>query len=388
MKKFFLLTILITLLYSNSNSQPYPYTLPIMINNGGSAATNVQVLIRLDTETFITANLMKADGGDIRFYDSPGLTTQLDYYLEGYIDTDSTKLWVLLPSLPAGVTNIYCNFGNMAANSTSTLSIFDGPHSAIDSLSGGNVNTSSGIWNSSRGFRFASTQDILITDFGKNEPNGTTRFVTLWHYNSQQIVLQNQVSGGIGVWSYDSLDQSFWIQQGVQYIISLFQGTNEGYYWQSSSQVGSHITYFDMRYCNSCTQNTFPTTVLSNLQYGYPDFLYYTRTAISPAPVVTIGSLTGITNGNTIPDKYELYQNYPNPFNPTTTIRYDIPEENHVKITVYDMLGREVSQLVNEIKTAGSYEIIWNGINQSSGIYFYKIEAGDFTKQVKMILVK
>lgn len=388
MKNFFLLAIIVMSFYGSAISQPYPYTLPVMINNGGSAATNVQVLVRIDTETYITANLMKADGGDIRFFDSPGLTTQLNYYLEGYIDTDSTKLWVLIPSLPSGVTNIYCNFGNLSATSTSTLSIFGGPHSAIDTLSGGNINTSSGIWNSVRGFRFAPTQDLLVTDFGKNEPNGTTRYVTLWNFNSQQIVRQSQVSGGIGVWSYDSLNQAFWIQQGVQHIITLFQGSNEGYYWKSSSQVGPHITYLDMRFCNTCTQNTFPTSVLSGLQYGYPDFLYYIRNAISPAPVVTVGSLTGITNGSTIPDRYELYQNYPNPFNPTTTIRYDIPVESFVKLTVFDALGREVSQPVNEYKEAGTYDITWNASKLTSGIYFYRIEAGDFSKQIKMVLIK
>ena len=92
--------------------------------------------------------------------------------------------------------------------------------------------------------------------------------------------------------------------------------------------------------------------------------------------------------GNNIPDKFELNQNYPNPFNPTTNIRFNIPSNEMVKLTVYDILGREVSVLVNEFKNAGSYQVDFNASAFTSGIYFYKIEAGNFTDIKKMILVK
>jgi len=386
MKKFFLLTFALFLISATAYSQPYPYTLPITITNGGSAATDVQVLIRINTATYIGATLMKADGGDIRFYDSPGLTTQLSFYIEGYLNTDSTKLWVMMPSLPAGNTTIYCNFGNPAATSASSLSIFNGPHSSIDSITGGNTTV---LGNASRGFRFSPTQDLLVTDFGKYEPNGAQRYITLWDFNAQQIIKQSQVSGAPAVWAYEPLNQALWVQTGVMYILSIFIPAGGSYYWQSSSQIGQHLTYFDMRYCNSCTENTFPTISLASLQYGYPDFLYYLRNTISPVPTYSVGVLTGISNGNSsVPDEFALTQNYPNPFNPVTKIKYDIPEGTSVKLTVYDMLGREVTQLVNEYKNAGSYEAVWNGFNQTSGIYFYRIEAGTFTKEMKMILVK
>ncbi len=75
---------------------------------------------------------------------------------------------------------------------------------------------------------------------------------------------------------------------------------------------------------------------------------------------------------------YYLSQNYPNPFNPTTKIKYQLPELSKVKLTVYDVLGREVKTLVNEEKPAGSYEVEFDGTNLPSGIYFYRIEAGKF----------
>lgn len=99
------------------------------------------------------------------------------------------------------------------------------------------------------------------------------------------------------------------------------------------------------------------------------------------------GAPIGI-NENNIPLKYDLLQNYPNPFNPLTQIRYDIPSQMFVSLKVFDVLGREVSVLVNEIRQPGSYLVDFDGTNLSSGIYFYKIEAGEFTSIKKMMLIK
>ncbi len=89
-----------------------------------------------------------------------------------------------------------------------------------------------------------------------------------------------------------------------------------------------------------------------------------------------------------IPEKYELFQNYPNPFNPTTTITYSLPKNSFVTLTIYDLLGREVATLVNEEKHSGTYKVTWNAQNKPSGIYFYKITAGGYSKINKMILLK
>jgi|ETNmetMinimDraft_8_1059916.scaffolds.fasta_scaffold00612_4 hypothetical protein len=94
-----------------------------------------------------------------------------------------------------------------------------------------------------------------------------------------------------------------------------------------------------------------------------------------------------------IPDVFALHQNYPNPFNPVTNIRYDIPENSHVKMVVYDILGRQVRTLVNRDHDPGFYDVLWDGRNDrgeqiSSGVYFYQINAGTFHKNAKMIVVK
>ncbi|NWF89618.1 MAG: T9SS type A sorting domain-containing protein [Ignavibacteriaceae bacterium] len=84
----------------------------------------------------------------------------------------------------------------------------------------------------------------------------------------------------------------------------------------------------------------------------------------------------------------ELFQNYPNPYNPTTKISYQLSVDVPVTLQVYDLLGREVATLVNEEKQTGNYEVQFDASNLSSGVYLYKITMNDFTKTMKMMVVK
>ena len=99
-------------------------------------------------------------------------------------------------------------------------------------------------------------------------------------------------------------------------------------------------------------------------------------------------TVTGIENENVLPTEFILSQNYPNPFNPSTTINYEIPKSSLVTLKVYDVLGREVATLVNEEKQAGRYNVTFNASKYSSGVYFYRITAGDFSQIKKMVLLK
>jgi photosystem II stability/assembly factor-like uncharacterized protein len=93
-------------------------------------------------------------------------------------------------------------------------------------------------------------------------------------------------------------------------------------------------------------------------------------------------------NGNNVPTVYSLDQNYPNPFNPSTTIRFGLPKGEFVEMVLYDILGRKVATLVKEPKQAGVYEIKFDAQNLATGVYFYKLTAGDFTAVKKMLLIK
>lgn len=88
------------------------------------------------------------------------------------------------------------------------------------------------------------------------------------------------------------------------------------------------------------------------------------------------------------PDKFNLQQNYPNPFNPVTTINYELPENGFVKISIYDNTGREIKTLVNEHRDAGYYSVQFNGSEFASGVYFCKLQAGNYIASIKMIIVK
>jgi hypothetical protein len=102
-----------------------------------------------------------------------------------------------------------------------------------------------------------------------------------------------------------------------------------------------------------------------------------------------------LNNDNDVqsPSSFKLYSNYPNPFNPVTTLRYDLPEDGLVNITIYDMMGRVVKTLVNSSQIAGYKSIQWNATNDrnelvSAGLYLYTIQAGEFRQTRKMVLLK
>lgn len=107
----------------------------------------------------------------------------------------------------------------------------------------------------------------------------------------------------------------------------------------------------------------------------------------APNKGIKVKLATGIVNNET-PLKYYLSQNFPNPFNPVTKVNYGVIKSANVKITVFDMLGKEVATLVNEYQTAGNYFTTFDAAKYSSGIYYYKIEAGDFVEVKKMSLIK
>jgi len=102
----------------------------------------------------------------------------------------------------------------------------------------------------------------------------------------------------------------------------------------------------------------------------------------------SIGVTSTDNSENSLPSDYNLEQNYPNPFNPTTTIRYSIPKEGLVTLKVYNLIGEEVATLVNEINQPGNYDVTFDAAKLSSGVYFYRLQAGSFIEIKKFLLMK
>jgi hypothetical protein len=109
--------------------------------------------------------------------------------------------------------------------------------------------------------------------------------------------------------------------------------------------------------------------------------------------VITLSStVVGVKEENgsqsTIPNTFALYQNYPNPFNPTTAISYQLPAVSDVRLSVFDLLGREVATLVNEELSVGTHRATWDASTFPSGVYFYRLNAGSFSATKKLILMR
>jgi hypothetical protein len=131
---------------------------------------------------------------------------------------------------------------------------------------------------------------------------------------------------------------------------------------------------------------------LSQATYNYPAVSLWEYSQITHSYVwaeyTAAWQVSLVSNEPNTPIRYNLSQNYPNPFNPTTTINYTVPKNGFVTIKVYDILGNEVTTLVNEDKSVGNYSVQFNSSNLASGVYFYNMHAGNYVETKKLILMK
>ncbi|MBW7889126.1 MAG: T9SS type A sorting domain-containing protein [Bacteroidetes bacterium] len=147
-------------------------------------------------------------------------------------------------------------------------------------------------------------------------------------------------------------------------------------------------------YSNVVADTSFGYTILrtGNKIGSMTGLIYYAnnRYKLVPRTNADFSNVTGVSVAykNTAPKQYSLMQNYPNPFNPSTTIRYELPVSGFTTLTVYNILGQEVAQLVNEIQNTGAYNVTFDASNLSSGMYLYKLTVGDFVQVKKMMLLK
>jgi hypothetical protein len=133
------------------------------------------------------------------------------------------------------------------------------------------------------------------------------------------------------------------------------------------------------------------TGVKPGFRYADNDSCFAVYSLFGPFDVMAAYGCSGpvsVEDEEVVPDIYSLSQNYPNPFNPSTTIKYYVPQSSFVKIKVYNTIGQEIAELVNQELQIGNYEVTFDARNLPSGIYFYRIEAGNFVETKKMILMK
>ncbi|KAA0207473.1 MAG: T9SS type A sorting domain-containing protein [Ignavibacteria bacterium] len=271
--------------------------------------------------------------------------------------------------------------------------------------------------------KFDLLVDASIVKVATNRGTTVTFYVNGQSYNSQQeFVFVNGSNVTIKVpdavvqasnkykftqWSNGSTDTT--INFNVSTNLDLIAHYKRQYLLLMNSSIGN--TFGGNEYYDSNSQATFG--VLSRIVSGnglYSEFKgwigggsgsYSSPDSSGTDTVVTVTiknpivqtarwyTIVGISNvGDEIPEKYNLSQNYPNPFNPVTNIRFDIIKAGNVKLSVYDITGKEVSVLTNEVLKPGSYEVKFDASQLSSGVYYYKIEAGEFVSIKRMVLLK
>jgi hypothetical protein len=292
MRTFF--TSLLLLLTVAAFAQPagWHYAIPITVTNtSASPVSGYQLKLYVDTHTPIAATHMLPTGADIRF-DTSCVDTggHLNYWIDSGMNSTMTKIWVKIDTLaPSASRTIYMLYGNDTASAMSTISIFNGPLSSNDSLNGTGAN-SGGFLTCQRGVAFRPNEDVLVTQFGKNEPTGSTRYITLFDSSTQAIISQLQVSGAAATPSYSVLPTTLWLAKDTAYVLEIHGEAADGYYFYTTTQFNAHLTYETMLYYNGGDQNTFPNTSLPGYQYGFPDMLFYVRTYAASDPTYVLGS--------------------------------------------------------------------------------------------------
>jgi hypothetical protein len=151
-------------------------------------------------------------------------------------------------------------------------------------------------------------------------------------------------------------------------------------------QGGIYISYnYGMTW--QLFNNSLPSLNLVDIRKDpYSDTLYVASSDMGIYKV--FDKEVNVENEFEIPSAYKLFQNYPNPFNPSTIISYELPHRSNVILTVYDILGNTIATLVNDVKEAGKYEVVFQTENLSSGIYIYNLRSDNFIQSRKMILIK
>jgi len=208
----------------------------------------------------------------------------------------------------------------------------------------------------------------------------------IWQYNSDSPVYGSPAIGSNGniyigsengkILALNSIGELEWYLQTGGPVVSPPLVTNSGRIYIGSSD-GKLYGFVEPEYGLAKTQDIsgsqWPTFQGNNRRTGYH------------------GDVSlGITQNEMkmLPEIFYLSQNYPNPFNPVTTISYQLPKYAHVNLSIYDIAGRWVETIVFEYKAPGSYSVKWNAENVGSGLYFYQLEAGDYTETKKCLVLK
>jgi hypothetical protein len=300
-------------------------------------------------------------------------------------------------NLTSDLTELFMN-GQLQNAGRSTYS-YDGQGNLLSRLS---ESYSSGQWSTSG--RYTYTYDAT--------GNGLSELTESWSngqwVNSSRGSFSYDASGNRLVQLYESWSNSQWVNSdrgSFSYdasgnkLLELYESWSNGQ-WVNSERLT--CTYDVQGNLTSIWHHVWVNSSWAPANTGWVsqrgarftgamtdsagNFYSYTGYSFTFARKLIVSGVAS-ESGN-IAARYSLLQNYPNPFNPSTTIKYELPQSSEVRLSVYDMLGREVSVLVNERRNAGIHEVKFDGSNLASGVYFYRLQAGGFVQSKKIVLLR
>ncbi len=376
--------------------------------SGDASSSFIRYSISGNTWSATTPMLGVKSGGDLVaaggriFYIGGGNVTYTSPSMEQYMYDPSTGHWAFIANIPTPVTGnvaeayqdslIYCIAGGwdsylqtvqvyrIRSNSWTTatqLPTGKGRRSFAAGLDGNKIFVACGY---SNGFK----NDFLIGTINPTNPLSIT-----WT-NGPNLVINSSRPGGTAIAG------RFYVVLGETTVNQ--NGSDSMAVWDTTTASWSYFDGKPLRasnYWGVVSASKVYCAGRPGVKVWIPGGVY-NSTTVRPLDVFTdtcmtgcLTTLTGIEpQVNTLPDKFELMQNYPNPFNPSTSISFALPRAEHVKLVIYNVLGNEISVLVNESRNAGRYSVSFDGTNLPSGIYFCRLEAGDFKDVKKMMLIK
>ncbi len=349
--------------------------------------------------TFDQAQAIKVDGSSNVYVTGKSGTAGTEDYLTLKINSNGTVAWAkkyngtqngednaVALVLDNAFTNVYVGgysfriggvqdymtirYSTAAGDSNAAVS-YNGPLASTDQLTAMTKDNSDNIYvtgfsaASATGYDYATIKynSSLVQQWVQRTTNSGSDFpfsIAVHNPTSHVYVTGSTFSAGTG---YDYLTISY-----------SFNGIFNWEKKENSSSSGNDYA------SGIAVQDTDKIFVTGSANFSGTGIAFYTlrySTFNAIEPISTI-----------IPKSFQLKQNYPNPFNPVTSIRFDVPRSSFVKVSVYDIMGREVENLVNEQLSAGEYMVKWDAIKYSSGIYFYSIATDGYQSTKKMILTK
>lgn len=227
-----------------------------------------------------------------------------------------------------------------------------------------------------------SVSNLIANDGSYLVINSTTQSTYTTDWYSSVTISENRSSVTKLTVTYDGK-----YSRSVTQKLYLFNYNTNAWNQIDSRTVGT--TDVTITYSPSVPSNYISTTGIIRLRVqGTTTTGNFTCSADFVRYTVTTGIPKIVYEAEELPEQIQLFQNYPNPFNPATNIKFQLPNDNFVSLKVYNVLGQEITTLLNEWKVAGQYDVTWDATNFPSGVYFYALVAGNFSSMKKMLLIK